>query len=320
MYYSGEIFALFFLFLLVLLPAFLGTAWIIGITRRWIAIQRTRRQLIGEKTIYAHYEPPEGLRPADIAYLYDQKINSNEILATLFDLEQRHILKLGKSLKTSGQKLDFSITLLSSPQDKSLNEFEQELVIAIHNLGHKSNWSALSGIETALWESTFEASMDRRLHGLGYFSERNWLVSNTALRVFCALLLAGLVSLMPVFTSQLVISGEPQGIEDPGFALLGRDIALFLLLVMWVLGSFVTYFFMVPIFGAYSRGSKLQRASQKLRDIWPAIEGFRQFVRTVELDRISFENTKQKELARHAVLPYAVALNLKTDWQSRFTS
>lgn len=317
--YTADVFIVAFLFLLILLLILPAVAWILGLTKRRLAVWSSKRQLISSNIIYAQYEPPDGLRPADIAYLYDQKIGANEVLATLFDLEQRNILKLTRSTNSFAEGKDFHITLLKSPQDKTLNEFEQELVVAVQSLGRKSTWSALRSIDTIMWESRFEHIMDKRLHDLGYFTRRNWLANNTTFRVFCSVLIAGLVSFMPVFTSVIDLSGEALDSVDPSFDQLGRDIAIFALLCTWVICSFVTYFFMVPIFGAYARGSKLQSASQKLHDLWPAIEGFRQFVSIVELDRIGFENAKQKELARHAVLPYAVALNLATDWESRFT-
>lgn len=55
-----------------------------------------------------------------------------------------------------------------------------------------------------------------------------------------------------------------------------------------------------------------------LAKVWPQIEGFCEFVKVVELDRIKFTNQDTQGEYQHALLPYAIALNLPTHWQNRF--
>ena len=47
------------------------------------------RRVFSRQTIIAHYEPPQGVHPAEMAFLYDQTFGKEEYLATLFDLERR---------------------------------------------------------------------------------------------------------------------------------------------------------------------------------------------------------------------------------------
>ncbi len=61
------------------------------------AIARRQAEHIRNKrasTIVAQYDPPRGLAPAEVGLLYDMRCGQNEIMATLFDLEQRGIVRI----------------------------------------------------------------------------------------------------------------------------------------------------------------------------------------------------------------------------------
>lgn len=58
--------------------------------------------------------------------------------------------------------------------------------------------------------------------------------------------------------------------------------------------------------------------TEKLKTPWPQIEGFREYVRQVDLDEIQFESSKLKMVSKNKNLPYAIALGLNTEWESRF--
>src|SRR5262245_39223895 len=78
-------------------------AWVVGRLQRRLWIKHSRKILGWNDTIVAQYQKPANLKPAEIAYLYDQSFGEEELLATLFDLEKRGKVKLlvvHKSLAT----------------------------------------------------------------------------------------------------------------------------------------------------------------------------------------------------------------------------
>jgi hypothetical protein len=59
--------------------------------------------------------------------------------------------------------------------------------------------------------------------------------------------------------------------------------------------------------------------TKKFKQIWPEIEGYRDYIRQVEVDELKFESEELKTSSKNKALPYAIALELNTEWQKRFS-
>jgi len=63
-----------------------------AVLRRWVFYRRRLKN----QTITAEYEPPLGLNPAEIGYLFDGKLRELEVGATIIGLIQRGLLHIKK--------------------------------------------------------------------------------------------------------------------------------------------------------------------------------------------------------------------------------
>jgi hypothetical protein len=55
-----------------------------------------------------------------------------------------------------------------------------------------------------------------------------------------------------------------------------------------------------------------------MKVIWPKLEGYKEYVKQVDLDQIQYESDELKIATKNTALPYAIIYGLKTDWENRF--
>lgn len=86
------------------------------------------------KTIIAQYEPPKGLKPAEVGGLVDFKVQSQDLSAILIDLAYRGYMKIIEEV-TKGifrKKFKYSLEKLKSTEgDESLEDYEKSFLFAI---------------------------------------------------------------------------------------------------------------------------------------------------------------------------------------------
>lgn len=261
----------------------------------------------------AHYEPPGKLRPAEIAFLYDRSFGQAELLATLFDLELRQKVILHA---LPGKKTDFTITLTGKTIDPTLAAFEQEILLSVAGQKKPARWSLLS-VDNAIWDSGIEVLLETSLQQRGYFwrqglgRRRRWLFfSIGVVTSFVAIIL-------PLIVEEGWFFGPP-AVQANQVAQLSDDLSLWFTGGLWLL---VSLLYGLAAFGAtwcYGRALDMEKGTALLRRLWPRLEGFREYLQVVEQPRIVFENQHLKTLARQQAFPYAIALDLRTDWQARF--
>jgi hypothetical protein len=83
-------------------------------------------RLLNQKTIIAEYEPPNGLIPAEIGFLYDTKLSQAEIFATIISLEQKGLAIINETnnqLVIGGTK----------PATPNLKQFEKYILNFLSN-------------------------------------------------------------------------------------------------------------------------------------------------------------------------------------------
>src|SRR5262249_40565384 len=85
------------------------------------------RDLPGKGTIVVHYEPPDGLGPAEVGTLIDERVDLRDISAVIIDLAVRGYLKIEevKSSSWFSWGADYRFTHLKRGHD--LKPFEKEL-------------------------------------------------------------------------------------------------------------------------------------------------------------------------------------------------
>lgn len=304
-----EFFGLSLLLPLVAVPA----GWGLGVLMRMARIAANARRWRQRSVIIAEYEAPDNLKPAEIAFLYDRTFGEEELLATLFDLELRQMVSL-KAVKGS-READFTITLRCKGTETGLEPFEQELLLSI-KVQRTPTWRLLK-TDSSIWDSDIETIMESSLRQKGYF----WYPSKNkrwAIFWLYGLALALVTIVLPVGISEGWFTTVTPVVHDP-YSSLSQQLAI---IVVGIVALFAGGMYALAVYyayAAYSRGMDLERGTNRLVALWPYLEGFKEYLRVVEQARLEFENETLKEKARARVLPYAVALNLPTAWQARFS-
>ena len=271
-----------------------GTALLMGrISRRFLTSRTRRHYLRNMRTVVAEYEPPFDLRPAEIAYLYDTTMGEEEVLATIFDLERRGYVML----TPVKEKDDFLIHLTDDHEHTKLHGVDSHVLAMIGSKGRR--WRALQkDAERLLADGTFGRVIEQSLTAIGLLRAHG-TKSQQSLFV---IIVKSVVSAVAVGGAcALIYTGAP------------LIIGVLVIQLAWM------PFLYQDLIG-YARKSARTSGdvTPLLAKVWPQIEGFCEFVKVVELDRIKFTNQDTQGEYQHALLPYAIALNLPTHWQNRF--
>lgn len=116
-----------------------------------------------------------------------------------------------------------------------------------------------------------------------------------------------LLSIMAILIGGTFIFSFPKTWGEVG------GILLFLIL-------FAPVYIVITIF-LYIKFRKIDGAdwlgTPKLKAIWPDIEGYRQFIKLVELDRLRYDTEQTEHKIKNSALPYAVALGFNTGWRKQ---
>jgi hypothetical protein len=284
----GASFSGFSAFVALFLFLFVPVALVSLIVSKTARFGYRRKQLFGA-VIVTEYDPPAGLSPAEVGYLFDSNFGKRELIATLVSLEQRGLTEISNS-KITGLR-----TSTGQNPDTSLKKHE---AYVLNNLPDSTNITAYY-LQHGLG---FKQSVKESLLKQGYVDNFNATINYPVRRTLIAYLM--IVLLTAVF-----------------FLWGGDDVGA------WIVGLFVLNIVLFPVFLAlgFVAGAIYGKTvgtpnlwTKKLKEIWPEIEGYREFVRQVELDNLQFESEKLKERSKNKALPYAIALNLNTEWQRRF--
>lgn len=287
-----------------IIPAYLvigGIFWALGIITKKSEIRSRRQRLLAENTIIAEYTPPPNLRPGEIAYLYDQSVDTQEYLSTLFDLELRGYLTL-----TPGSSPGLIRATATDKKVTALMNYESELyytaIRAETNMKHYGSWTE------RLWGSQFDNLIDLDLQQKGLL---NPIQENTTYTSRMSLGLMGFALLWCMF---FVIYGDGiQTYED-----LDKFLTIWIMIFIFAGLVVLTVPFIAFGYRVFKKARRLAKMTDALEELWPELEGYRRYVAAVELNRIQFKNKDQEELALNEAQPYAIAFNLDTKWQDRF--
>jgi uncharacterized membrane protein YgcG len=84
-----------------------------------------------EKTIMAHYSPPEDLPPAIFGVLLDQMVHTKDITATIIDLAVRGYIRIVEEVKSFGIFKSREYILEKLKDESDLRDFEKKIIKGI---------------------------------------------------------------------------------------------------------------------------------------------------------------------------------------------
>jgi hypothetical protein len=242
-----------------------------------------RMRKLTANVVVAEYDPPEGLSPAEIGYLLDTKLGDEEVFATIVQLEQRGFVSL------DGQK----VIEVKQPS-KEINDFEKYVLANLKNIiGKNLNKQFLRNVVI-----DGGVKLNDYLNTKGYLKTYKDRVKGEMIRVLIAMLL-----LLALFACFL----HPKSIHD------FTAVAFFTVF-------FSPLFFLTAVFlqSAYSKiVGEPWMGTPKLKQLWPEIEGYREYIKMVEQDNLKFESENTKGIVKNKVLPYAIALGFNTGWKNK---
>jgi hypothetical protein len=255
-------------------------------------------------TIIAEYDPPSGLAPAELGFLYDTKIEPDELYATVVSLQQKDLVNINE---LNGQ----FVIGATQPPTAALKDFEKFTLnflsrhqgqVITRNLLGKLNPKlkfVKAGEDFNPQELiTINAIIKKGLETDGYLVSASEQIKKSLLRM-------GIIGLGLYILTFLIFRPH---------TLANIEAFLFFMALAWPV-----YFFVA--IGLYIGSAKVAGqpwlGTPKLKQIWPEIEGYREFIKQVELDTIKYDSDDKKGLIKNKTAPYAIPLGFNTGWQNK---
>ena len=244
------------------------------------------RDLPGKGTIVVHYEPPNGLGPAEVGTLIDERVDLHDISAVIIDLAVRGYLKIEEVQSSSwfSSGIDYRFTRRKDGHD--LKPFERKLFDKLFD-GKTS--VLMSDLETKFYPVIGKVRNDlyRGLSHGGYFDGN----PNTVRSTF---LIVGLIAVAAALGLAALIQ----------VGMIGR---------VFVLPMVVTGILSAALVIITSR--VMPRKTQKGRIAWEQIAGLEEYIRRAEVDDIEAQDRRG---IFERLLPYAIIFGLSKRWAKAF--
>jgi hypothetical protein len=254
--------------------------------------------LLRRATIIAEYQIPANLTPAEMGYMYELRLSRRQLVATLFNLEYRGIITIDEKKQVSLIGKDLSKLL---PHEwmitKLLDDAENKSLPLDDFLGREHMREFEKRVRTSLVSKGFIKS-----NSIVFSLTVGWLK-------MLGVLVFGVGTLFLAYAFFAMQSTTFSGVFLAPLVTLIRSIIFLPLNAL-----FAAVLIVVHIYVSGQSGL----GTESLLRIWPKIEAYREFVREVEDSSLRYANQDlyQKTFERSAA--YALALGIRTDWQSRF--
>jgi hypothetical protein len=270
-------------------------------------VKTDRLQKLNSNVVVAEYDPPEGLTPAELGFLFDNKLGIGEVYATILTLEAQGLV----TLVEEGGKLNIQQV---QPASKDLRDFDKAVLNILANKDNSISVGALTiegapellrsnnkvkAINKKLLKNitrSAELALRKELQTQGYLKSTKDQINS---------LLRRLVPLMMALIFLTVYTSHPKSINA------AAEITILLLIV------FSPAYFLVAVFllSAFQKvAGDPWSGTQKLKQVWPEIEGYREYIKVVEAGELQFESENAKQVIKNKNLPYAIALGFNTGW------
>lgn len=242
----------------------------------------------GSDSIVARYEPPYGLTPAELGVLIDDSLDPRDVTATIIDLAVRKYVRLEQckpdvGVEFSGQ--DFVLRLLRPmPEWNDLAPHEQ--TVLFHTF-YGGQWTKLSSLALRFYAviPALREDLQAALRAKGFY----WLDAKKShwLRLFNVAILAAILWMV-------------------------QAIGLFSFADSWLLSVIAVG---VSALIVHLLGRRLTVKTRKGMQVYREIVGFREFLDTVDRDRLERMPADLFERC----LPYAMALGVEHHWADAFS-
>ncbi len=232
--------------------------------------------------IAVRYAPPEGLAPAEVGTVIDERVDVSDVTATIVDLAVHRVLRIheheSRTLLLFSQR-DYELEKLREPSDRK--PFEQLLVRRLFATGDRVRVSALRNKFYLDLPSVRDAIYAGLSGEDGYFA------------------------------------GNPEQVKlrwsVAGACAMALGFAAMLITESWVAGSACIAAGGIVL----GFGRAMARRTPLGRRALDEIQGFREFLERVDKDRLEREGVHTKERFE-ALLPYAIVLGCGDAWAAAF--
>ena len=244
------------------------------------------RDLPGRGSIVVNYEPPDGLSPAEVGTLIDERVDLRDVSAVFIDLAARGYITIKEIAAKSGfsSRVDYQFTRCKDSD--GLKPFEIKLYAKL--FGGK-NEVLMSDLETKFYPVIAEAKKDlyRGLSQSGYFDGN----PSTVRGAFLGLgLLALAVALGAAALFQHLKIGR---VFIAPIAITGILSAIVVVIISRV----------------------MPRKTRKGRIAWEQVSGLEEYIRRAEADDIQAQDRRG---VFERLLPYAIIFGLSNRWAKAF--
>jgi hypothetical protein len=264
--------------------------------------------------VIAQYEPPRNFTPAEIGLLYDMHCGKKELIATLYHLEIRGIIKIN-TLRKADVLDESAYKLLSEYEKIAIRSVNQE--IASNDPPKQMTVSFIDNNET-IQNKSFNLPAAKSIREFNQavrlsLNNKNIPIKSFWLSLFLrAIVIAIIISIIPVFffaSIDVQYNNEYFSAWSlMAFIVAFISTAMFSIFV-WpfylLVGLGIMYFWSL-IAGRYWVNTK------KARAVWPELEGYKKFIDVVDIDNIQFESKDSQGHYLIETLPYAIVFNLDT--------
>jgi len=277
--------------LLVLLAglALLGLNWLRGgrdqvaLDVHYIESSVRPRPLLAGPPVIAEFEPPGGLRPAEIGTLLDERADTKDVTATIIDLAARGYLRIDEIPSSGFASKDWLLTSTAPTEWRAgLKPYEAELFSAIFNGRSATTLSDLKGNFADDLRSVERALYDDAKKGGWFVRDPRW-VKLTWIGIGAGVMVVGVLAAL--------LFGAIAGWGLPG-------VALALVGVAQAVASF-----------------QMPRRTAVGSDLLQHALGFRLYMKTAETYRQQFA---EKENLFTSFLPYAIIFGCVELWAKAF--
>jgi len=245
--------------------------------RKWWRKGRDARL---KKTVIAQYEPPDNLKPAEVNLILNQKVKTEDISATIIDLAVRGYIKI-KEIIIPGipKKRDYELLKLKDFRSQNdLALYEKQILENIFSSREKIQISELKNKVYGGFKGVI-SEIHKEITTLGYFTSNPKKTVNRWRGTGILIILAS--SIFIVFFKNFIL----------GFSV--------------IICGFLFFIF----------SSFMPKRTDKGREAYWHILGFREYINTAERYRLQFQ---EKEKIFEKYLPYAISFDLVNKWAKAF--
>ena len=253
----------------------------------WQALKRYGTDLGEPKSIVVQYQPPEGLTPAEVGAIIDERVDTRDVTASIFHLATRGYLsiKVDPSGRWANSRDIRLVRSDKSPDD--LEKFEKVIYNGLFGTSKPLRAVYLSSLEEKYYEhlSLIQSMLYQRLAKNGYF-DGNLNQARTNYGCLSVFIAIGLVMLGYWLSTLSLFNGT----------------ALFVAVVASII--------IVPVMLL-----QMPRKTRKGRRAMEHIKGLEEYIARAELEEMDAETARGKF---SELFPYALALGQANRWGEKF--